>query len=129
MNKLEFCNGTLEDGNTAPARQRCGRQLMTSTAGKWYVARTHAHEEAKAIEHLRRQGFATYLPRYRKERRHAGAPRSSPPRSLPAIASSPSTWRHSAGRQSGPHSESITWSAAKNFPRIIKNESHHPENT
>jgi transcriptional antiterminator RfaH len=45
--------------------------MMIATAGKWYVARTHVHAEAKAIEHLRRQGFATYLPRYRKERRHA----------------------------------------------------------
>jgi transcriptional antiterminator RfaH len=41
------------------------------TAGKWYVARTHAHAETKVIEHLRRQGFGAYLPRYRKQRRHA----------------------------------------------------------
>jgi transcriptional antiterminator RfaH len=38
---------------------------------KWYVVRTHANAEAKAAEHLRRQGFDTYLPCYRKERRHA----------------------------------------------------------
>jgi transcriptional antiterminator RfaH len=45
--------------------------MTITTADKWYVAHTHAHAEVKAIEHLRRQGFVTYLPRYRKERRHA----------------------------------------------------------
>ena len=38
---------------------------------RWYVARTHPHAEAKAQAHLHRQGFATYLPRYLKKRRHA----------------------------------------------------------
>lgn len=37
----------------------------------WYVALTHAHAEAKALAHLQRQGFAVYLPRYLKRRRHA----------------------------------------------------------
>jgi transcriptional antiterminator RfaH len=37
----------------------------------WYVVQTHPHSEAKAEAHLRRQGFQTYLPRYRKQRRHA----------------------------------------------------------
>ncbi len=37
----------------------------------WYVAHTHAGAEAKAGRHLEEQGFATYLPRYRKRRRHA----------------------------------------------------------
>lgn len=38
---------------------------------EWYVAHTKVHEENKALFHLQRQGFATYLPRYRKTRRHA----------------------------------------------------------
>lgn len=38
---------------------------------KWYAARTHAQSEDKAAMHLRRQGFAVYLPKYRKLRRHA----------------------------------------------------------
>lgn len=38
---------------------------------RWYVAQTHSHAEAKAIGHLRRQGFEVYLPQYRKTRRHA----------------------------------------------------------
>lgn len=38
---------------------------------RWYVAQTHSHAEAKAISHLRRQGFEVYLPQYRKTRRHA----------------------------------------------------------
>jgi transcriptional antiterminator RfaH len=37
----------------------------------WYVVQTHPHTENKAAAHLVRQGFATYLPRYLKRRRHA----------------------------------------------------------
>ncbi|HMA56041.1 MAG TPA: transcriptional activator RfaH [Pseudolabrys sp.] len=38
---------------------------------RWYVVQTQANAENKAIAHLGRQGFATYLPRYLKRRRHA----------------------------------------------------------
>lgn len=38
---------------------------------RWYVAQTRPHSENKASEHLRRQGFDVYLPRYLKQRRHA----------------------------------------------------------
>jgi transcriptional antiterminator RfaH len=38
---------------------------------KWYVAQTHIHAEVKASQHLGRQGFDVYLPRYLKQRRHA----------------------------------------------------------
>lgn len=38
---------------------------------RWYVAQTQPHAEARAILNLERQGFATYLPRYLKRRRHA----------------------------------------------------------
>jgi transcriptional antiterminator RfaH len=38
---------------------------------RWYVVQTQPHAEAKAAAHLARQGFATYLPRYLKSRRHA----------------------------------------------------------
>src|SRR6516165_9862763 len=38
---------------------------------RWYVAQSHVHGEAKAAMHLARQGFEVYLPRYRKQRRHA----------------------------------------------------------
>ena len=41
---------------------------MTS---RWYVVQTQPHAERKAIGHLVRQGFAAYLPRYLKRRRHA----------------------------------------------------------
>ena len=41
---------------------------MTS---RWYVVQTQPHAESKAIGHLARQGFAAYLPRYLKRRRHA----------------------------------------------------------
>ena len=38
---------------------------------KWYVVHTHSLGESKAIFHLMRQGFETYLPQYKKTRRHA----------------------------------------------------------
>ena len=38
---------------------------------RWYVAQTRAHAEERACVNLERQGFRTYLPRYRRERRHA----------------------------------------------------------
>ena len=44
---------------------------MTPSQPAWYVVQTQARAECKAIAHLERQGFATYLPRYRKHRRHA----------------------------------------------------------
>jgi transcriptional antiterminator RfaH len=44
---------------------------MTSGQSRWYVAQTQPNAENKAVIHLARQGFATYLPRYLKRRRHA----------------------------------------------------------
>src|SRR3954451_17215680 len=38
---------------------------------RWYVVQSQPNAERKAIAHLERQGFATYLPRYLKRRRHA----------------------------------------------------------
>ena len=38
---------------------------------RWYVAQTHPHAETKASEHLGRQGFPIYLPRYLRQLRHA----------------------------------------------------------
>ena len=44
---------------------------MNSGQPRWYVVQTQANAENKAVAHLARQGFATYLPRYLKRRRHA----------------------------------------------------------
>jgi transcriptional antiterminator RfaH len=41
------------------------------SATRWYVVQTQPHAELRAAQHLERQGFPTYLPRYRKRRRHA----------------------------------------------------------
>jgi transcriptional antiterminator RfaH len=38
---------------------------------RWYVAQTRVHAEERARVNLERQGFCTYLPCYRRERRHA----------------------------------------------------------
>jgi transcriptional antiterminator RfaH len=45
--------------------------MITDIDGTWYIVRTHARAEVKASLNLERQGFATYLPRYLKRRRHA----------------------------------------------------------
>ena len=38
---------------------------------EWYIVRTQPRAEERAVWHLNNQGFEAYLPRYRKERRHA----------------------------------------------------------
>ena len=38
---------------------------------QWFVVNTKTHEETKAMTNLNQQGFNTYLPRYKKTRRHA----------------------------------------------------------
>ena len=43
----------------------------TTIATRWYIVQTQPNAERKAVAHLERQGFTTYLPRYRKRRRHA----------------------------------------------------------
>lgn len=37
----------------------------------WYAVYTQPNSEEKAVEHLRRQDYNTYLPRYRRAIRHA----------------------------------------------------------
>ena len=44
---------------------------MTSSRPRWFVVQTQPNAENKAVAHLARQGFVTYLPRYLKRRRHA----------------------------------------------------------
>jgi transcriptional antiterminator RfaH len=44
---------------------------MTVPGSRWYVVQTQPCAERRAMAHLERQGFTTYLPRYRKRRRHA----------------------------------------------------------
>lgn len=38
---------------------------------RWYAVRTKTNQEDRALVHLNNQGFETYLPRYRKQIRHA----------------------------------------------------------
>ncbi|MGQ0671783.1 MAG: transcriptional activator RfaH [Hyphomicrobium sp.] len=44
----------------------------------WFVIYTHPREEAVAEENLRRQGFVTYWPRYRRRSSHARKIRDVP---------------------------------------------------
>jgi transcriptional antiterminator RfaH len=44
---------------------------MISSAQRWYVVQSQPNAELRAVAHLNRQGFDTYLPRYLKRRRHA----------------------------------------------------------
>jgi len=41
------------------------------SAQRWYVVQSQPNAEIKAVAHLNRQGFETYLPRYLRRRRHA----------------------------------------------------------
>ena len=45
--------------------------MEASSDLRWYLVQSHPHAEVKASQHLRRQGFETYLPRFLKLRRHA----------------------------------------------------------
>lgn len=38
---------------------------------RWYVVQTRVRAEERAASHLSNQGFDVFLPRYRKQRRHA----------------------------------------------------------
>jgi transcriptional antiterminator RfaH len=38
---------------------------------RWYAINTRPHQEARAVTHLARQGFQAWLPRLRRDRRHA----------------------------------------------------------
>jgi transcriptional antiterminator RfaH len=44
---------------------------MSVGNARWYVLQTQPHAEARADEHLRRQGFTTFLPQLLKRRSHA----------------------------------------------------------
>ena len=44
---------------------------MTYANLRWYVVQSQPNAENKAVAHLVRQGFTTYVPRYLKRRRHA----------------------------------------------------------
>ena len=45
---------------------------MTEPSGAmWYAVQTHPREEQKAFEHLRRQNYLAYLPRYATKVSHA----------------------------------------------------------
>jgi transcriptional antiterminator RfaH len=40
-------------------------------SARWYVVQTQVNGEAKAAQHLLRQGYEVYLPRFMRRRRHA----------------------------------------------------------
>jgi len=44
---------------------------MSAGTQRWYVVQSQPNAEMKALAHLNRQGFATYMPRYIKRRSHA----------------------------------------------------------
>ncbi len=44
---------------------------MTDLDARWYAVQTQPNAETRAVTHLERQGYTTYLPRYLKRRRHA----------------------------------------------------------
>jgi len=72
--------------------------MIIENAPQWYVVHTHPHGEVKAAQHLNRQGFDVYLPRYLKRARHARRVRIAPAALFPrylfvAIDISTQRWR------------------------------------
>ena len=55
---------------TVPQCDPSGGAGTMPIGARWYVVHTRTHAESKAAQHLQRQGFGIYLPRYRKRRRH-----------------------------------------------------------
>ena len=51
--------------------KRVGGGIPETGMKRWYVARTKARSELRAVGHLQRQGFEVYLPEYGRLRRHA----------------------------------------------------------
>lgn len=47
------------------------KQDKTASGARWYVAQTISAREAYAVENLRNQGFACFLPMFEKTVRHA----------------------------------------------------------
>jgi transcriptional antiterminator RfaH len=45
--------------------------MAAANGSRWYVVQTHVNAEVKAGANLERQGFAVYLPRFLKRRKHA----------------------------------------------------------
>lgn len=64
------CDTLLQNHSGTERHRRVG-SCMQETNGRWYVVQTQPHSEGKAVAHLERQGFDTYLPRFLKRRRHA----------------------------------------------------------
>jgi transcription elongation factor/antiterminator RfaH len=56
--------GHVEARSSVPSFGKAGGE-------RWYVATTLPHKENVAVANLRREGFCTFLPLYRKTRRHA----------------------------------------------------------
>ena len=50
------------------------QEIRHSGIADWVVVNTHPHREALALEHLNRQGFDTYCPLVRKQRRQGSRP-------------------------------------------------------
>ncbi|MGH6683440.1 MAG: transcription termination/antitermination protein NusG [Pseudolabrys sp.] len=46
-------------------------QAEATSGGRWFVARTQPHLEARALANLEKQGLRVFCPRFRKSRRHA----------------------------------------------------------
>jgi transcriptional antiterminator RfaH len=48
------------------------RDVAVETQPRWYLVQCRAHQDERALEHLQRQGFECYQPRYEEERIRGG---------------------------------------------------------
>ena len=61
----------IEQPRLLPSSTGQPRAAHGRPGSRWYVVQTHPHGERRAQEHLQRQSFEAYLPRYAKRRKHA----------------------------------------------------------
>jgi transcription antitermination factor NusG len=75
MTKKKFTKRLIDIDTSLPVPKFFGFPTstvdLTEPHPRWYVAYCRPHMEVTAEVHLNEQGFETYFPRYRKQRRHA----------------------------------------------------------
>lgn len=72
VNVVESCAaGAARLARQPEARLGEDRTVTIPSGALWYAAHTHPNAEFRALDHLSRQNYRAYLPRYAKKTRHA----------------------------------------------------------
>lgn len=73
MREIEFPESCISGDDLSDIRQANSKRAVPPGLrfDKWYVAATQPQKEALAQGQLQNQGFGAFVPRFRKQRRHA----------------------------------------------------------